>query len=110
MLPFLFFQLKAQHCFVSSSYMFLDKKTLLRIWLNPRLNVTIFRGTGQVTGNIKEKRLNGRLQNSPYFCVFEYARAVKEKVWYEARVRLLRHPLPISLLILRRKPTVLQSS
>ena len=28
----------------------------------------------------------------------------------EARVRLLRHALPISLLILRKKPTVLQSS
>ena len=27
-----------------------------------------------------------------------------------ARVRLLRHPLPISLLILRKKPTVLQST
>ena len=91
-------------------HMFLDKKTLLRIWLNPRLNLTIFRGTGQVTGNIKEKRVNGRLQNSPYFCVFEYARAVKQKVWCETRVRLLRHSLPISLLILRRKPTVLQSS
>ena len=66
-----------------------------------------------------------RLQNSPYFCVFKYARAVKQKVWNEAenrerdygrvrlacfaRVRLLRHALPISLLILRKKPTVLQS-
>ena len=79
----------------------------------------------------------------PYFCVFKYARAVKQKVWNEAenrerdwgetlkirsvfflsphtpygrvrlarfaRVRLLRHALPISLLILRKKPTVLQS-
>ena len=84
-----------------------------------------------------------RLQNSPYFCVFKDARAVKQKVWNEAenrerdwgetlkirffflsphtpigrvrlarfaRVRLLRHALPISLLILRKKPTVLQSS
>ena len=75
-----------------------------------------------------------RLQNSPYFCVFKYARAVKQKVWNEAenrerdwgetlkiraygrvrlarlaRVRLLRHALPISLLTLRKKPTVLQS-
>ena len=56
-----------------------------------------------------------------------YARAVKQKVWNEAenrerdlgrdakrdsralRVRLLRHALPISLLILRKKPTALQS-
>ena len=58
-----------------------------------------------------------RLQHSPYVCVFKYARAVKQKVWNEAetgerryvrvrlarlaRVRLLRHALPISLLILR---------
>ena len=81
------------------------------------------------------------MQNSPYFCVFKYARAVKQKVWNEAenrerdwgetlkigfffspytpygrvrlerfaRSRLLRHALPISLLILRKKPTVLQS-
>ena len=25
-----------------------------------------------------------RLQNSPYFCVFKYARAVQQKVWNEA--------------------------
>ena len=63
-----------------------------------------------------------RLQNSSYFCVFKYGRAVKQKVWNEAenrerdwgetrfaRVRLFRHALTISLLILRKKPTVLQS-
>ena len=61
-----------------------------------------------------------RLQNSPYFCVFKYARAVKQKVSPHtpyglvrlarfARVRLLSHALPISLLILRKKSTVLQS-
>ena len=27
-----------------------------------------------------------RLQNSPYFCVFKYVRAVKQKVWNEAIV------------------------
>ena len=57
-----------------------------------------------------------RLQNSPYFCVFKYARAVKQKAWNEAEnrerywrvrlarfscARLLRQALPISLLILR---------
>ena len=26
-----------------------------------------------------------RLQNSPYFCVFKYARTVKQKVWNEAK-------------------------
>ena len=41
--------------------------------------------------------VTSRLQNSPYFCVFKYARAVKQKVWNEAE------------LILRKKPTVLQS-
>ena len=29
----------------------------------------------------------GRLQNSTYFCVFKYARAVKQKVWNEAENR-----------------------
>ena len=28
-----------------------------------------------------------RLQNSPYFCVFKYARVVKQKVWNEAENR-----------------------
>ena len=37
---------KTQKYFVSSSNMFLDKKTLFKIWLNPGLNLTIFRGTG----------------------------------------------------------------
>ena len=27
---------------------------------------------------------NLKLQNSPYFCVFKYARAGKQKVWNEA--------------------------
>ena len=78
------------------------------------------------TPNIVGKTM---LQNSPQFCVFKYARAVKQKVWNEAenreldfffsrltrptggRVRLarfehvrpLRHVLRISLLILRKK-------
>ena len=57
----------------------------------------------------------------PYFCVFKYARAVEQKVWNEAENRErewrktlasharasrawdLRHALPISLLILRKK-------
>ena len=30
---------------------------------------------------------NDRLQNSPYFCVFKYARAVKQKVWNEVENR-----------------------
>jgi len=31
------------------SYMFLDKKAVLKIWLNPWLNLTIFRITGPTT-------------------------------------------------------------
>ena len=37
-LPYL--GVKAQHYFVSSSYMLLDKKTLSKMLLNPGLNVT----------------------------------------------------------------------
>ena len=51
-----------------------------------------------------------RLQNGPYFCVFKYARAVKGlKRGWKQRARLLRHALPISLLIFRKNTTVLQS-
>ena len=80
-------------------------------------------------------KVSGRLQNSQYFCVFKYARAVKQKVWNTAenrerdwgetfffsrlthvrlarfaRIRLLRHALPISLLILRKKLACVQTS
>ena len=86
------------------------------------------------------KTVNTRLQNSPYFSVFKYAR--KSNVWTEAENRerdwgetlkirffsLASHALrackararrasktltprlPISLLILRKKPAVLQSN
>ena len=45
-----------------------------------------------VSMNLKRKKstLGGfiyRLQNSPYFCVFKYARAAKQKVWNEAENR-----------------------
>ena len=92
-----------------------------------------------------------KLQNSPYFCLFKYARAVKQKIYNEtgerrddifeppgrnelivwktnsrflflsphtpygrvrlARVRLLRHALPIFFTDFEKKknPTVLQS-
>ena len=41
MLSLLYLRVKAQRYFVSSSRMFIDTKTLLKIWLNPGLN---FRG------------------------------------------------------------------
>ena len=44
MLSCLYLGVKAQQYF--ASYMFLDKKNLLKIWLNPGLNLTILRGTG----------------------------------------------------------------
>ena len=42
----LFLVVKAQQYFVTSSCMLLDEKTVLEIWLNPGLNLPIFRGTG----------------------------------------------------------------
>ena len=45
-LSFLYLGVKAQQYFVSLSDMFIDKKTLLKIWLNPGLNLNIFLGTG----------------------------------------------------------------
>ena len=43
MLSLLFLRVKVQQYFVSLSYMFLDLKTVLKIWLNPGYNSTIFR-------------------------------------------------------------------
>ena len=49
----------------------------------------------QISPSSKDKKVENmycnsnedRLQNSPYFCVFKYARAVKQKVWNEAENR-----------------------
>ena len=41
----LYLVVKAQQYFEASSCIFLDEKTLLEIWHNPGLNLTIFRGT-----------------------------------------------------------------
>ena len=35
---------------VSSSWIFLDEKTLLKVWLNPGLKLTIFRGNRVLMG------------------------------------------------------------
>ena len=45
MLSLLYLIVKAQQYFVTLSCMFLDKKTVLEISLNPWLNLTIFQGT-----------------------------------------------------------------
>ena len=34
--------------------------------------------------NVIREQEQHRLQNSPYFCVFKYERAVKQKCWNEA--------------------------
>ena len=47
MLSLLYLVVNAQQYFVTSSCMFLDEKTVLEIWLNPGLNLTIFQGTGR---------------------------------------------------------------
>ena len=46
MLSLLYLVVTAQQYFATSSCMFFDKKTVLDIWLNPRLNLTVFPGTG----------------------------------------------------------------
>ena len=46
---------------------------------------------GVEIGRAREKgKEHLRLQNSPYFCVFKYARAVKQKVCNEAENRELK--------------------
>ena len=42
------------------------------------------------------------LQNSPYFCVFKYARAVKKKVWNEAENRERDWGETLKILLTRR--------
>ena len=46
MLLLLYLVVKIEEYIVTSSCRFLDEKTMLEIWLNPGLNLTIFRGTG----------------------------------------------------------------
>ena len=46
MLSLLYLVVKAQQHFVSSSCTFSDEKTLLKIWLNPGLNLTSFEEPG----------------------------------------------------------------
>ena len=96
---------------------------------NSTVRLSSFQNLKSITIRLNLRLSIRRLQNSPYFCVLKYARAVKQKVWNEvenrerdwgetlkirlsrgrvrlacfARVRLLRHALPISLLILRKK-------
>ena len=70
MLSLLYLVVKAQQYFVTSSCMFFDEKTVLDIFLKPRLNLTIFLGTGpcymvhdhwSVWKYPKEKETGGRV-------------------------------------------------
>ena len=78
MLSLLYLGVKAGQYFVSSSRMFLDKKTLLQIWLNPGLNLTIFRGTGSRTAlfscwpRMQTPQTNGLTQGSYSFELFRF--------------------------------------
>ena len=45
-LTYLYLRVRTQQYLVRLSYMFIHKKTVLKIWLNLDLNFTIFRGTG----------------------------------------------------------------
>ena len=54
--------------------------------LNCQPNLKIVSRSYHVSNNTKQWKKT-RLQNSPYFCVFKYARAVKQKVWNEAENR-----------------------
>ena len=52
---------------------------------------------------------HARLQNSPYFCVFKYVRAVKQKVWKEAENSKTLTPRFTDFFTdFVKKPTVLQ--
>ena len=46
MFSLLYLRVKTQEYFENLSYMFLDEKTLPKIWFNLGLNLIIFRGTG----------------------------------------------------------------
>ena len=46
MLSLLYLRVKAQQYFVSLSCLFLDRKIVLKMWLNLGLSLIIFRGTG----------------------------------------------------------------
>ena len=60
---------KTKQYFVCSSNVFLDKKTVLKIWINPGLNVTIFRGTGRWT---PDQDVKVRVDCECYYLFYNY--------------------------------------
>ena len=61
MLLLLYLVMKAQQYFVTSNCMFLDEKTVLKIWLNTGLNLTVFRGTWPRIASLSPAILISRL-------------------------------------------------
>ena len=65
----------------------LPQNVLLNFRLEfPKSDLTIYLPSG-ISEIFRQMVSTPRLQNSPYFCVFKYARAVKQKVWNEAENR-----------------------
>ena len=56
---------KTQHHFVSSSYMFLDKKTVLRIWINLGLNLSWNKSEKETWRRRGEKEISLLLSSTP---------------------------------------------
>ena len=52
----LYLGIKAKQYFVSLSCTFFDKKFLLKVWLKPGLNLTVFRGNGPGEKKKKKKK------------------------------------------------------
>ena len=77
---------------------------------------------GALRNSLQKLRPKFRLQNSPYFCVFKYARAIKQQVWNEAENRerdwgetlqarkTLTPRFPDFFTDLEKKSTILQSN
>ena len=119
MLSLLYLVVKAQHYFVTSSYMFLDEKTVLEIWLNPWLNLTIFRGTGprgpcfvyvparkglsRLGKNASASREVRERKNQPRPQGFSLKKWVeREKVLFQLRRKTFLAPLEFNLCFLAR--------
>ena len=59
-------------------------KIMLKKYHYGQLNLALFDALFYAWRRKNINLKHNRLQNSPYFCVFKYAGAVKQKVWNEA--------------------------
>ena len=77
-----------QQHFVTSSCMFLNEKTVLEVWLNPGLNLTIFWGNGPWCPSLHNTRSNligrGRTLLSPHKELFNISNGHTKMIltWY----------------------------